>query len=372
MTTELERAARGARQAAAQAAASGQSVVGIVGRDVPALLVVAAGARPFRIAPHDEPTDEADAVMGRAVDRAAARVLAAALSGSLDFLTGIFVSRDSEASVRLFYTLQQLNRRGRFTVPVHLVDQVHQNRESTIRYNTYQLAQMWEAVERWTAVPITARSLWQAYVAVADVRGQLESARTERRANRRVGTVSLYGYRVACALPPAESLPLLQTALAEQSLAEQTRTDATSPFPVFLTGSAPLGDEVYRAVEDAGANVVAEDHDWGDPILSDRLPANIDAPKDDLLRELALGRLRGAPASASSTMAARAEATRDGIRTSGARGLLSVVRPYDEAPAWDWRRQSELAGVPAVMLRGDEAEDPDRIARAVESLRAAS
>jgi hypothetical protein len=363
VTGELETAARGARSAAAAIAASGRTVVGIVGRDVPALLVAAAGAHPFRIAPEGTPTDETDHFLGRAVDRAATLVLASVLDGTLDFLSGILISRDTEASVRLFYTLQELHRRGRITVRVSLVDQVHQNRESTVQFNIAQLAGMVHTLENWTSAPITEASLHDARAELVGLRAELERVRAERRARRLAGTTALHAYRVAAALPPAATIKLLRA----------TNTGAKdADFPLFLTGSAPLGDEVYRAVEAAGATIVGEDHDWGDPILSDDLPARVDLGREQLLRDLALARLGGAPASASSTMAARASATRDGIIATGARGLLSVVRPHDEAPAWDWRLQSARAGVPAAMVRGEAADDPQQIVAAVESLRAAS
>ncbi|MCX7520704.1 2-hydroxyacyl-CoA dehydratase family protein [Microbacterium sp. STN6] len=363
MTSELERAARDVRSAVAIVAASGRPVIGIVGRDVPAVLVAASGAHPYRIAPGDELTDEADAVMGRAVDRAASRVLAAVMAGSLDFLRGILVSRDCEASVRLFYTLQELHRRGAIAPPVHLVDQVHQNRESTLQYNVAQLATMWEMVEAWASGGISTRSIEAARNELADVRGELERRRSWRRSGRLSGTAALHGYRVAAALPPTDAARLLRDAGSEAD---------DAGFPVFLTGSAPLGDEVYRAIEGAGARVVGEDHDWGDPILTDRLPARIARDRDSLLRELATARLAGAPAAASSTMAARAKATREAIAASGARALLSVVRPHDEAPAWDWRHQREQADVAAAMVRGEAADDLEQVVAVVETLRAAS
>jgi len=76
VTTQLETAAHGARSAAAAIASSGRAVVGIVGRDVPALLVAAAGGHPFRIAPEGAPSDETDHFLGRVVDRATTLVQA--------------------------------------------------------------------------------------------------------------------------------------------------------------------------------------------------------------------------------------------------------------------------------------------------------
>jgi hypothetical protein len=364
--TELDRMYAGLRVSAERNAAAGRPVIGIVGRDVPSLLIAATGAQPFRIPPEQQPTDVADALMGRAVDRAASLVLAGLLAGSLDFLSGIFLSHDSEASVRLFYTAQELHRRGRIVVPVHLVDQVHLDRESTLRFNAAQIARMWSVATEWSASPIDAASLETAKSELAEVRGELTRLRDGRRTGtaRASGVAALQCYAVASAVPPAQALPLLRS--------EGSATVDDGLLPVFLTGSAPIGDELYRAIEDAGAVVVGEDHDWGDPILSDLLPEVLTADRDAMSRELALSRLHGAPAAASSSMAARAEATRGGILASGARALLSIVRDHDDAPAWDWKRQSARAGVPGVQLRGPGTSDIPRIADVVAELRSAS
>ena len=63
---------------AREAATDGRPVVGIVGRDVPAVLVTAAGARAFRLRVAVEPSEEAWQIMGKAVDRAASGDLMAA------------------------------------------------------------------------------------------------------------------------------------------------------------------------------------------------------------------------------------------------------------------------------------------------------
>jgi hypothetical protein len=230
--------------------ADGRLVIGIVGRDVPELLVAGAGAQPFRIPPADLRTgdtglDDAYAVMGRAVDRAAAAVLAAVLSGGLDHLSGILISHDSEGSLRLFYTLQELHRRGRTAVPVHLVDQVHIARESTVRFNMGQLSAMWDVVSDWTSATITTESLEAARTELAHVRAALEQLRNDRRARLTTGVNALRSYRVAATTAATDALGAL----------ERDRRDRDDPAerddkrtPVFLTGSAPLGDDLYLAI----------------------------------------------------------------------------------------------------------------------------
>ncbi|WP_158437758.1 2-hydroxyacyl-CoA dehydratase family protein [Naasia lichenicola] len=376
MTAALERAYLELLPSARQRAESGQPVVGIVGRDVPAVLVSAAGAQPYRLgagrqaaAPSAAPSAaqsaaEATAIMGGAVDRAALVLLAEILSGSLDFLAGILIAHDCEASVRLHFALQELYRRGSSTIPVHLVDQVHLDRPSTLRFNTHQLEAMTDVLRSWTGSGITRDALESAHAEHSMVRASLSDVQVARRTRRMSGLSALHAYAVGVGSSPAAALALLE--------GRERGADTADALPVFLTGSAPIGDELYRAIEDAGAVVVGEDHDWGDPILSDLLPERLPAELPDALRELALSRLHGDPASASSTMAARAAATRSGVEATRARALLSIVRPHDEAPLWDWKRQRELAGVPHLEVRGEAAEDPSAVAAAIGELRAAS
>jgi hypothetical protein len=369
---ELERTYLELTAAAERRSRIGAPLVGIVGRDVPAVLVSAAGAEPFRICVSDEVSDEASIIMGRAVDRTAAAVLTAVLSGSLDFLRGILVSHDSEGSVRLFYTMQELNRRGRISIPVRMVDQVHLNRPETLRFNHGQLSTLCDTLTEWTAREITKETLATAIAEHSAVRTALSMMREGRRRGHTTGLAALHCYAIAACVPPAEADAIISAA---HNPAGTTSTAGTA-LPIFLTGSAPIGDGLYRLIESAGAVIVGEDHDWGDPILSDVLPEDHSATRDDVLLQLAASRLHGAPAAATSSMAARAKATHAGIESTGARALLSIVRPHDEAPLWDWRHQSATSGVPAVQLRegavNNSADEPASIRAAIETLRAAA
>jgi hypothetical protein len=276
--------------------------------------------------------------------------------------------------------MQELHRRGRISVPVRMVDQVHLDRPSTVRYNQGQLSQLLDTLADWTGHEITDKSFATALAEHSAVRTALHTMRESRRlcATKGTGTTglaALHCYTIAACVPPTDAARIITAAHNDRPRTNDrpgTAQSAVPALPVFLTGSAPIGDRLYRLIESAGAVIVGEDHDWGDPILSDRLPERAPAARDELLLELALSRLRGAPAAATSSMAARAKATRAGIDASGARALLSIVRAHDEAPLWDWRHQSATAGVPAVQLRDDAADDPTSIRAVIETLREAA
>jgi hypothetical protein len=229
---------------------------------------------------------------------------------------------------------------------------------------------MWDTLTEWTTHEITEETLATAIAEHSTVRTALGDMRERRRRGDTTGLAALHCYAVAACVPPAEAAAIIPAA------ANPARTPAETALPIFLTGSAPIGDRLYRLIESAGAVIIGEDHDWGDPILSDVLPATRPTARDDVLLQLATSRLHGAPAAATSSMAARAKATHAGIEATGARALLSIVRAHDEAPLWDWRHQSATAGVPTVQLRDDavsNSADPSASIRsAIETLRAAA
>jgi len=339
----------------------GAPVVGLVGADIPRSLVTAAGAVPLRLFGAESPsarasensTSEANAeakeLIGRAVDPATTDILRDVLDGEWDFLTGILVSHDCQASIMLFYSLRELSRAGSISIPVHLVDLVHLNREASLRFDIAQLRSAAGVLASWTGHDVTASSLRGAMTVTAQVGEELDRLQEIRRMRGAAigGIDALHAYGVASALPPENAVALLRAVLAQ--LPEPTGDGAD--LRLFFTGSTPRGDKLYRAIEKHDAVIVGEDHDWGDLVLTVRpvIPAQ-GAGLEELFAALATALLRGAPAAPTSGQNARGHAVREAIAASGARALLSVVREQDEAAAWDFPHQSSEAGVAAVMV----------------------
>lgn len=328
-------------------AAAGRPVVGVVGADVPAELVEAAGAVAYRL--HGSPdlmADEARAILGAALDPVAHSVLTRLLDGSLAFLTGLVVSRDSQASLQLFYALRELRRLepARRLPPVVLLDLLHLPTTHTARYDEVRLRQLAEHLAGWTGTPATSDRLADAVRAVGRVRALLRRVGALRGEARLTGTAALHSVGVATALPAADAVPLLEQVVTEAAEVPAARR-------LFLTGSGQDTDELYRALEEElGWLVVGEDHDWG-PLA---LPAEPAGP--DLASLAAAYRDRG-PAAPTASIACRAAATAERIREARADLLLAVVREHDEAPAWDFPAQVAAVGVPAVLL----ARQPYRV-----------
>jgi benzoyl-CoA reductase/2-hydroxyglutaryl-CoA dehydratase subunit BcrC/BadD/HgdB len=332
------------RTAAAHAA--GPPVVGYVGADVPVELLTAAGYLPLRLAGDpDAPSDTGEKILGRGVDPVARSVLTRLLDGGYGPLAALVVSRDCEASLRLFYAVRELHRTGDAPAlpPVHLVDVLHLPHRSTTAYVLAKVRELRAQVAHWSGHDVTDDALAAAVAAHDRVRtllGRVAALRRVRPA-RLTGTQALAVVAATTALPPDRAAALLDGLLA-QALPEVTGTR------VFLTGSSHDHPGVYTALEEAGLLVVGEDHDWGDLLHHRR----VDPPPDPALLELALAERyqHNGPTAARASIARRAAHTAAAARACGAEALLAYARVRDDAPRWDFPAQRAATGLPAVLL----------------------
>jgi benzoyl-CoA reductase/2-hydroxyglutaryl-CoA dehydratase subunit BcrC/BadD/HgdB len=335
----------------AAAHATGLPVVGCVGADVPVEILTAAGFLPLRLAGDpDAPSDAGDLVLGRGVDPVARSVLTRLLDGGYGPLAALVVSRDCEASLRLFYAARELHRTGDGAVvgraalpPAHLVDVLHLPHRSTTAYVLAKVRELRAQVARWSGHEVTDDALAAAVGAHDQVRTLLGRVAALRRARpaRLPGTQALAVVAATTALPPDRAAALLD-GLLTQTLPEVAGT------PVFLTGSSHDHPAVYAALEQAGLLVVGEDHDWGDLLHHRRL----DPPPDPELLELAIAERyqRNGPTAARASIARRAAHTAAAARACGAEALLAYARTRDDAPRWDFPAQRAATGLPAVLL----------------------
>jgi hypothetical protein len=275
----------------AAAAAWRGSVVGYVGADVPRELIEAAGCLPLRLAPVDGvDATFAESVLGPAVDEAARRVLAGILQGAYP-IDRLVLCHDSDHSVRLYAALRRLGYDAFF------LDLLHGPRATSEAYSRARLGELAD----W----LGAGDLREAIRAANLLRDQ--GARLAAR--RRAGTVR-----------GADALALLGAGTALRSdLYAALLTAAVDELPegppaqktVLLLGSGHDRDDVYAAIDELGAAVVAETHDWGELLLAGRVEEAGD-PLDALVRHY-----RGR----------RAEPAAADVR-------LAWLRRGDEARAW--------------------------------------
>ena len=336
-------AARYAGRLDAARDAAAPMVVGYVGADVPVELITAAGAQPLRLSGSPaEDTADGDRYLGRGLDRSARSILSRILAGAWGRLDAVAVSRDCEASLRLFYALRELRRvePERTLPPVHLVDVLHLPHRTTARYDLVRLGEFRDRLAAWTGRPITARAL-AAAIAVHDEGRLLLAAAAELRRTepaRLTGTQWLAVVGAGTVLPAEEYNALLERLLAESG--ELPPQDGTR---VFLTGSGHDTPGVYERIESAGTVIVGEDHDWGDLLFERRTGAGT-------LEALAERYQHNGPSAPRASIRARARHTAAAAARCRAGLLVSYCREHDEAAAWDFPAQRDAAGLPAVLI----------------------
>ncbi|MGW2340456.1 2-hydroxyacyl-CoA dehydratase [Streptomyces sp. NPDC001661] len=318
-------------------------VIGHVGADVPVELLTAAGALPLRL--HGRPgasSETGDRYLGSGLDPATRSLLTRLLDGDFGPLDGIVVSRDCEASSRLFYALRELRRvePGRALPPVQLVDVLHLPHRTTTRYVRAKIGQLRAAVETWAGRAIDDAALADAITAHDRLRALLTrvSELRAQRPARLTGTELLSVVAASTVLPVDRSIALL-----EQVLAEEGTLPEHDGVRVFLTGSAHDTGHVYAALEEADMLVVGEDHDWGDLLFH----RPVGDPTEAALAERYQ---HNGPSAPRASIRTRARHTAQAALARGAEALVCYARVRDDAPPWDFPAQRDATGLPSVLL----------------------
>ena len=235
-------------------------VVGYLGDDVPRELVAAAGLLPVRLrgsVPSRSAPIDPRAGRRRA---GAGRPRPGLLEGRprIDFL---LLSHDSDSAVRLFTALRVLSR----TEPLPelwFLDLLHLPTETTASYNHDRLRELLGVLERWSGRPVSDESVAAAAAEAAETRRLLAGVEKLRRASpaRLRGSEALAVAGAVDTLPAAEANRLLGELLADppEPLPEPARR-------VFVTGSALVGTDLFRALEAHGLHVVGEHFGRHDP-----------------------------------------------------------------------------------------------------------
>lgn len=337
---------------AARWRSSEHPVIGYVGADVPVELLTAAATVPLRLA--GDPTADrtlGDRYLGTGLDPVARSVLSGLLAGAYP-IDCLVVSRDCEASLRLFYAVRELRRvEPALALPeTWLVDILHLPHRTTTAYNTVRIAQLRDHLGDWTGRRVDDGVLAAAIEAHDEQRALLAELARLRHARPAAmsGTQFLAVVGAGTAMPVADHIKLLRALLGEAGA-----TGLAGPGRrAFLTGSSHDTASVYRAIEEHDVTIVGEDHDWGELLFTRRTgPLSAGAAAGTLVEALAERYQYNGPSAARSTVRARAAHAAERSRECGAELLICYARRHDEAPSWDFSRQAEACELPTIVLQ---------------------
>lgn len=335
---------RGRDEGWRQARAPGQKVVGVVGNTVPFEAIAAAGALAWRVAPVSGSTAAADAHIEAFSDLDMRLIFARYVSGALNGLDLLVIPRSTETQHKLFLALREARRTGLKTdgPALHLFDILHTQRDSSHAYGLARLQDLLARLGALTGHEPSPADLLRATVQANTTRALLANLQ-ERRLE---GRVSGWQAQVATG-----ALQFMAAAAGQRTLADWLSSPiaAPAPGPRLLVSGAPLDhDRLHALVEELGAQVVAEDDDWGSraaaPLVDTALPP-AQALFEHGWRDRPCPRIH--PASGTwFTQALKAGV--DGV-------LFNHPRP-DDTHGWSFpalRAQVQAAGLPFEQLRDD-------------------
>jgi hypothetical protein len=241
-------------------AADGQRVIRTIGSDAPDAFLRAAGFAPVRVVAPDVATPRADALIGSATGRNRMHRLLDWLLDPAQADTPILITRADSEQPQLFAALRELRRLGaagpkRFA----MLDLLHQPRESSRAYNRARLAQLGAWLAEQGGMAPTDDRIAAGHAVEAQLRERALAVQAQRSAAspRLCGADFLRIVGASAVLPPEVMIAHLDAILAAPA------APLVAARRIWVTGSAPEDDRVYAEIEQNGAAIVGESHDWG-------------------------------------------------------------------------------------------------------------
>lgn len=228
-------------------AAHGQRVIAFAQPDVPVELIIAAGAFPLALPVNREAAPRAQQLLESGFSAASRAVAELWLSGELNFVDAVVMSRGDDSFQRLYYYLCELRRTGSVDRPkAALFDLAKIPRETSLAHTA-------AAIETLAAAIGSDRTQWMAAI---DLR------------NRRRGLFDRLDQARASAAPPAGEFCERAVRLADTLDADAfdrafgdwlgAPRAAWSGPRIVLAGSRLTDDQMHCAVAAAGGRVVGE------------------------------------------------------------------------------------------------------------------
>ena len=334
---------------AARWRAGGGKVLGKLGFDVPDELAIAAGFLPVQVYadPH-KPLKLADKYLEYAFDPVVRSQFEKLTDGTYcRQLDALAISNSTDVIIRIFLYLQEI-RRSEPEVPVPRLtfidwlftrNRMHQERnELIVRLFMEQLAQ-------WSGKPLTEDAIHAAAQLCNEDRAALRDMARLRRGKqvRITGSEALVIIGSAFFMERGRHAQLVQQVTA----AAESWPELTGPR-LFVTGSAQEDTVLYEKLENAGAVIVGEDHDWGDRFY-DR-DFSLDYP---VIRAVVDRYMLREFSSKKAFVSQRVAALDRAVADTAAEAVLFYTNIYDDSGSWDYpsqRRSLEQQGVASLHM----------------------
>ncbi len=351
-------------------AANGIPVVGITSNTVPWELIRAAGAFPCVLNSGNANHPDIASFMEEGVfEKRIRAVFGAAISGDLQHLSLLLISRTSEQEYKLYLYLREVARQDpkRRIPPVYLYDMLHTRSSESYSYGLERTLRLKERLEALTGRPIHNDAVSQA----------IEESNSARRAIRKLLNLR----RLEPKVSGTEALALIGPSffinrdeyarLAEEAVKVIERRNILPGKRVMIEGASLNHRGLHLALEKHGAVVVAEDDWWG----SRSSGKDIADESNDLMRAIFEKYYLDTPSPRLFPFEIAdgwfQQASADEID-----GVVFYLPPEDCVAGWDYprrRRSLDARGIPHLLVREDAVSISDeshtRIETFVRSIR---
>jgi benzoyl-CoA reductase/2-hydroxyglutaryl-CoA dehydratase subunit BcrC/BadD/HgdB len=313
----------------------GGKVVGYLSNDVPEEMILASGFFPFRIS--GDPmsgTEEADKYTEPFYDPTVRSIFNMLLEGKYDFLDFIVIPHSSDAILKLYYHLrdvQQINPSQKLP-DLHLFDILHTRFWRTGLYIRDRVHELRKKLEEWSGKEMSNESLSHA-IAIGNENKRLLNKVAALRAaepSRLSGVDALQIIGSSMFIMKEEHNRLLRQFLDENEF------PARDGVRLFIEGSDLDHLQFYELVESCKATIVSETSSWGNRYSDDPVDPSLD-PIEAISDRYHLK----SPSPRMYSIDRRIEYCLRNAIEAKAQGVIFFFLEWDSAPAWDYPDQKK-------------------------------
>jgi benzoyl-CoA reductase/2-hydroxyglutaryl-CoA dehydratase subunit BcrC/BadD/HgdB len=338
--------------ASSQAAHSAAPQIGLAGNAVPVELVIAAGCVPFAVMARAEDFDADSAPMEEGHEPEVRSLFLQALAGAFDHCAMLVVPSTSDGHRYLFQYLKEMQRQGagERIPPLECYDFLFGASAAVRRYSRRVLRGLAERLGVLTGSPVSDGALRNAIAQTNAVRSAIARLDGLRRSGHIAGAEAHAAIRASGYVEPLAYRRALDAWIgglpAAAPLAGRARLLVISAVPLYH-------ERLHQACEAAGANVVAEDDEWG----TRRGVGQVDTAADPL--DALFAHYSEHAVSPRMLQPQREAWVRATMAAGGLDGVLFYVPPSDQFFGWRYpalKHAADACGLPTLLVR-DEVLD---------------
>ena len=331
-------------------AANGIPVVGITSNTVPWELIRAAGAFPCLINSGNANYPDIGNFMEEGVfEKRIRTIFGGSISGSLEHLGLLIISRTSEQEYKLYLYLREVARQDPQThiPPVYLYDMLHTRSPESYSYGMERTLCLRKRLEELTGITIDDAGLLQAIKESNSARGAIRKLLSLRMPEPKVS-----GSEALSLIGPSFFIHKGEYArMAEQALQLVEHRNPLHGKKVLIEGASLNHRGLHLELEKHGAVVVAEDDWWG----SRSAGGDISEESNDLMKSIFEKYYLDTPSPRVFPFEI-ADAWFQQASADGIDGVVFYLPPEDCVAGWDYprrRRYLDERGIPNLLVRED-------------------